>query len=856
MSDVGKLFGSGLCVLCMLAGAAPAAAQGQSPVAEKQGEDGDSTSRGAKPATKTASPAKEVQPEVTPGDPERRQGIWKDFVNDQKQIWTSPSRIHFSDATWLVPLGGVTAGLFVTDREFSRHLSQDPNTISHYKTISNAGVASLIGAASGMYLWSFHSHNDHWRETGFLAGEAALNSLVTVETFKYSLGRARPFQGDGSGKFFQGGTSFPSEHAAAAWAVAGVLAHEYPGPLAKLFAYGMASAVSLSRVKARQHFPSDVVVGSVIGRLVAQNIYSRRHEPEIGGGPWESLSQIFGGERSHSSANLGSPYVPLDSWIYPALDRLAALGFIDSGFAGMRPWTRRECMRQLTEADEKLADTQDENSEVQKLVEALQREFRPETEAPGDRADRGAFRLESLYTRTEHISGRPVNDGYHFAQTQINDFGRPYGEGWSSVSGFSSYATRGSWVAYVRGEWQTTPSVTALSLAARQTIQQVDFLPQLPPGTPQPSVSRFELLDAYVGMTISNWQVSFGKQSLWWGPGDGGPMMFSNNAEPINMFRVNRVAPLKLPSILGWLGQMRTEFFLGQLSGYEFVLSPSGFTGQFGQALAQQPFLHGQKVSFKPTRNFEFGFFRTTVYGGAGYPLTSRTLLRSLLSTGNELAGTANKPGDRRSGLDFSYRLPRMRKWLTFYGDGFTDDEFSPIAYFDRSAWHAGLYLAQFPRLQKLDLRVEGVYTDNPLGGALGHGFYYFNGTWRSGYRNDGNLIGSWIGRQGQGAQAWSNYWFNARNRLQVNFRHEKVSQEFIPGGGTLSDFGITSDIQVRVDVALSMRVQYERWFIPVIRPTPSENLTTSLQVVFSPKGWHRKRGDGVSRSSPGEGNP
>jgi len=52
-------------------------------------------------------------------------------------------------------------------------------------------------------------------------------------------------------------------------------------------------------------------------------------------------------------------------------------------------------------------------------------------------------------------------------------------------------------------------------------------------------------------------------------------------------------------------------------------------------------------------------------------------------------AGAPDKPGDRRSGFDFSYRLPKLRNWLTFYGDGFTDDEISPLGYVDRSAWLA-----------------------------------------------------------------------------------------------------------------------------------------------------------------------
>src|SRR5205085_1327215 len=197
-----------------------------------------------------------------------------DFLMDQKQIWTSPAKLRLSDTEWLVPFSGITAGLFVTDRDFSKHLSQSPTTISHYKTLSNAGVGALIGGGAGMWLLGHASHNDHWSETGFLAGEAAINSLVMVEGLKYSLQRERPYQGNGSGSFFQsGGTSFPSEHAAAAWSVAGVVAHEYPGPLTKIFAYGLASLVDVSRVKAHQHFPSDVLVGSMIGNLVAQNIY-------------------------------------------------------------------------------------------------------------------------------------------------------------------------------------------------------------------------------------------------------------------------------------------------------------------------------------------------------------------------------------------------------------------------------------------------------------------------------------------------------------------------------------------------------------------------------------------------------
>ncbi len=844
---------SGLALAAPSSAAAPPQEREQAALDSKEGASRAEPNKMA-PAGKVVS-----DPEAEPFESSQRsfEGLGKRFLEDQKQIWTSPARLRFSDADWLLPLGGVTAGLFVTDASYSRHLSQNPTTLSHYKTLSDAGVGALIGGAGGMWLLGHVKHNEHWSETGFLAGEAALNSLVAVESFKYSLRRERPYQGNGSGSFFQsGGTSFPSEHAAAAWSVAGVIAHEYPGPLTKIMAYGLASLVDISRVRAQQHFPSDVVVGAVIGNLIAQNIYSRHHDPDLGGGEWRSWSAIARGFESSGPQNLGSPYVPLDSWIYPALERLAGLGLIDSGFAGLRPWTRRECMRQLGEAEEKL--TGEENNEVQKLVDALQRELRPESEAKGDGEDGGTFRLESIYSRTEHISGMPLTDSYHFAQTQINDFGRPYAEGWNTVNGFSTYATRGAWAAYVRGEMQTAPSIPALPLSAREFVAasaRTTNLPSPPPDTPAPAIRQFQLLDAYVGLTLSNWEVSFGRQSFLWGPGEGGAMMFSDNVTPINVFRVNRVSPLQLPSILKFLGPMRMEFFVGQLEGHQFVLTDSGVTGSWSQSLNPQPWMQGEKISIKPSPDLEVGFSYMSMFAGLGVPATPGTFVNSLFDTGGDLRGTSLSKSQRMTGLDFSYRIPKLRKWLTIYGDGFAQDQiiYQP-GYPERAVWRAGIYVPMFPGLRKLDLRAEGGYTDNPLGNGYSNGFYYTANRYLNGQTSNGNVIGSWMGRAGQGAQAWTNYWFNARDRIQLNFRHLKVSQEFIPGGGTSTDVGVRGDYWVRPNLSVSASVQYERWFFPVIQPNPEKNVTATVEILFQPEKIFRRSSTSAAGSASGIG--
>jgi Capsule assembly protein Wzi len=532
--------------------------------------------------------------------------------------------------------------------------------------------------------------------------------------------------------------------------------------------------------------------------------------------------------------SLGSPYVPLDSWIYPALDRLASMGLVNVGFAGLRPWTRMACAQMVVDAQEQPEPSDRVAGEV---LDELAREFRPELKAT-DKPNNTQFQMESIYSRTGNISGEPLTDGYNFAQTQYNDFGRPYGEGWNTVNGFSAYATYGRWVVYVRGEGQTAPSVPALPLAAREFVAGNSGLP-VPPATSQAAKRQFTLLDTYVGTMLWNWQISFGRQSLWWGTSRGTSLELSNNIQPIDMIRINRTIPLKLPSVLRWLGAMRTEFFLGRLAGYEFIYSPLGRIGQWSQALSDQPFIHGQNISFKPTRDFEFGFYRTTIFAGEGYPFTAHSLIASLFDTGNSPAGSADKPGKRTSGLDFSYRLPSLRNWVTFYADGYINDEFSPIAYPTWSAWHPGLYFSHFPRVSKLDLRVEGVYTDVPVrGGANAPGDFYRDGTWESGYTNNTNLIGSWVGRGGQGAQAWTNYWFNARSSLQLNFRHQKVSHEFVPNGGTLTDFGVRGDYWFRNVVDLSTSLQYERWLFPVIQPGPQRNVTASFEVGFWPRDW------------------
>lgn len=783
-------------------------------------------------AKKSAENPKEQKPKGEPATndgedketsvtmPHSVRGLGERFLLDQKQIWISPAKLRYTDLGWIIPAGGFTSMLLFTDKDASASISHNPTTVSHYDTISNAGIAALLGGAAAMWLLSYPKHNEHWRETGFLAGEAVVNSLVMTEAMKYSLGRERPFQGNGSGPFFQGGTSFPSEHATAAFAAAGVIAHEYPGPLTKIGVYALASLVSYSRFRARQHFPSDLFVGSVLGNMVAQSVYSQHHDPELGGEEWISASRYVREHWKPEPANMGSPNVPLDSWVYPAIERLAAQGLVQSEFLNIRPWTRLECVALLNEASGRLDDSGPRGPEMAGIVEALRKEFATELREFETGVENSA-QVESVYTRTTYIDGPPLADSYHFGQTIYNDNGRPYQEGINNITGFSSYATADRFAVYFSGEYQHAPSAPAYSLPVRQAIAQMDQNPLQPAG-PVEEVNRFTIQNAYLNTNIDSWNFSFGKQDMWWSPAYGSSFLFSDNAEPIYMFHVSRIAPFTLPWILRHLGPMKVDLFVGRMRGNNFPA---------------WPFFHGEKITFKPTENLELGFSRTTEFGGTGRPLTLGAIWHSYVSftsSGNYVP--SQSPGHRIGGFDFSYRLPFVRNWLTLYADSMTSDDPSPIAAPRRASVNSGLYLARVPGIPKLDFRVEGLYTDSSTSRSNGGKFSYWElFVYHDAYTNQGFLMGSWIGREAVGGQAWTTYWFSPRSSLQFGYRYQRVSSDFVPHGETLHDGSMKLDIWLRRDLSVSTLVQYEQWRAPLLATGLQTNWTSNVGIAFWP---------------------
>jgi Capsule assembly protein Wzi len=546
--------------------------------------------------------------------------------------------------------------------------------------------------------------------------------------------------------------------------------------------------------------------------------------------PWPALrialvllcvAPLFASEPEQGTNKSGPVYVPLDSWVYPALKKLAAMGYVPDEEGLAAPWTRSECLMLVKEAEDIASRHNTKvsnaavNDDAQKMIATLEREFADENDG------RAQVRIESIYTQLLQISGSPLRDSYHFGQTIVNDFGRPYETGTNAVAGFSAFGTIGRFSGYFRGEYQEAGGGPPYSQSVQNYLGAVDGVP-VQPAARVASTSKFDPLEMYVGAHFGDFDFTFGKQSLWWGPGEDSAFAFSNNAEPFYSLRIAQQTPFVLPGPFRFLGHIRTQMLVGKLSGHLYP---------------PRPYINAEKATFQLTENLEVGFTRSAIFGGVGHPLTTTSILRSFFSTsstGSTAFGSANDPGDRRSGFDFLWRVPGVRRFVTIYSDSLADDEPNPLDSPRRSAWAPGIYFTQLPGLRRMDLRFE-TYSTWLYRGDEGGAFFYWNNQYRDAYTNNGFLLGSWVGRDARAYEASSTYWWSAQNKVVLSFRQTKTGSNFVPGGGTQSDVSVSGNWQLRPDVAASPFVQFERYFIPILGG-PKQDVSFGLQITFAPK--------------------
>lgn len=239
-------------------------------------------------AQETQQSAKEDGPRHNGAAANERDVSWRrlprNFLHDQKDIWLFPTQVARGQH-WLptVAVTGVTAGLIAADPHDTPYFRRTSRFEGFNDAFSGPITASEIALVPVAFLVGGYLRGDSYAEkTALLAGEAFADSATVDIALKVATRRLRPSDlppsRNFSDTFFRShkspigiNTSFPSGHAAEAFAVAAVFSHRYRGHRwVPWIAYGAATVISFSRITLQAHFPSDVFLGAALGYSITK----------------------------------------------------------------------------------------------------------------------------------------------------------------------------------------------------------------------------------------------------------------------------------------------------------------------------------------------------------------------------------------------------------------------------------------------------------------------------------------------------------------------------------------------------------------------------------------------------------
>ncbi len=403
--------------------------------------------------------------------------------------------------------------------------------------------------------------------------------------------------------------------------------------------------------------------------------------------------------------SLGAPptaNLPLDSWVYPALDKLCGLGLIDSSLQGTRPYSRAEAARQAREAWSKAADGHVPQAVIQLLLR-LRREFRDqlaENESGRELVTGSYFKpirsLDMEYRFSDGEEARFPGTNAQQSPVNYNNFG-------------IDYANRHNLQATVESEMRLT-RFFLLNLRPCFLLEEQDE---------GGAGSGLRLLEGKGALELGGVEISAGRQALWWGQGRHGSLILTNNAKPLDMVRVTNPSPILLPWILKYLGPFRFDAFWSRLEEEREI---------------PKPYFAGLRLTIKPFPWLELGGSRTAIFGGEGRSDIGISDFITILG-GKNINGRSDT-SDQLAALDFRLRLPFLGGG-ELYGEWGGEDEAG--SFLSNMAFLGGVYLPHLEPSDRISLRLEYADLSHIDDNSLP---WYQHYIYQSGYTYRGKILG------------------------------------------------------------------------------------------------------------------
>lgn len=177
------------------------------------------------------------------------------------------------------------------------NLHRNPSLDGVFTGITNSASPVALGGSALLVGLSYLGHDSTTRRKALYTGVSVVGATALTTLLKYAVHRPRPFvtYPDLEPLVGEGSPAFPSGHTTEAFAFATALSLSYPKWYVIVPSYAWAGAVGYSRLHLGVHYPSDVLVGAVVGagtallthklnqRLASRGLFGHRlgHRPSV-----------------------------------------------------------------------------------------------------------------------------------------------------------------------------------------------------------------------------------------------------------------------------------------------------------------------------------------------------------------------------------------------------------------------------------------------------------------------------------------------------------------------------------------------------------------------------------------------
>ena len=204
------------------------------------------------------------------------------LLADAKAYFTAPLRWDARDWGWFAGSLAAIGAAHHYDTQVRTHFIKTEGPTVGSKSYALQDALPAVAALGATWVWAGFTDSSAGHREVWSMLEAATLSSVTTTALKYTIRREDPYQTSDPNEWGKsGGSSFPSLHASAAFAIGTVLAESGNDEIRwirRVLGYGVGAFTAYERLKHNAHWLSDTVAGAAVGMSSAHFVMNR-HEP-------------------------------------------------------------------------------------------------------------------------------------------------------------------------------------------------------------------------------------------------------------------------------------------------------------------------------------------------------------------------------------------------------------------------------------------------------------------------------------------------------------------------------------------------------------------------------------------------